>query len=81
MTCTECRNGWLDRGDIECVNGVMIDIDEAFEGTQTDVCYPPAPCMACERCAGSGCDACNDTGWIGGKDISQELLEQWRSIP
>lgn len=79
--CVKCRNGWLDCGDFECVNGVLIDIDEAHEGAQIDICYPPAPCMACEKCAAKGCTACNDTGWRGGIDNSQELLAEWRKRP
>ncbi len=49
--CKFCNQGYFDCGgpyyfgqDIECVNGVLIDIDEAHEGWQPDVCYPLAPC-------------------------------------
>lgn len=45
--CKHCRNGFLDNKfgqDVECVNGVLIDIDVAHEGWQRDVNYPVAPC-------------------------------------
>lgn len=45
--CPHCRNGFLENKfgqDVECVNGVLIDIDEAHEGWQGDVNYPVAPC-------------------------------------
>ena len=35
MSCQHCKNGFLDGRfgqDVECVNGVLIDIDEAHEG-------------------------------------------------
>ena len=85
--CTHYKNGCLDHGDIECVNGVLIDIDEAHEGYQRDVCYPPCPCQACPSCRGEAfngeieCSACNSTGWRSGKDESLSRLEEWRSIP
>lgn len=44
--CPHCKNGFLGNrfgADIECVNGILIDIDEAHEGP-SDVCYPVAPC-------------------------------------
>lgn len=48
--CAHCSNGWFDDQrfgtDVECVNGVLIDIDVAHEGWQRDVVYPPAPCIA-----------------------------------
>ncbi len=46
--CKHCKNRWMG-GDIECVNGVLIDIDVATEGWQRDVIYPPAPCVATKR--------------------------------
>lgn len=49
MACPHCRNGWLDNRfgqDVECVNGVLIDIDEAHEGA-TDVVRFVAPCHPC----------------------------------
>lgn len=46
--CKHCQHGWFDGQpfgqDVECVNGVLIDIDVAHEGWQTDVIYPVAPC-------------------------------------
>lgn len=44
--CRYCRNGWFSGTDVECVNGVLIDIDIAHEGWQRDVEYPPAPCIS-----------------------------------
>ncbi|GAA0765850.1 hypothetical protein [Brevundimonas olei] len=47
MTCTHCRNGFLDNQfgqDVECVNGVLIDIDEYYEGHDPHRAYPVAPC-------------------------------------
>lgn len=47
-TCQHCQNGWFHDQrfgqDVECVNGVLIDIDEAHDGWQRDVNYPVAPC-------------------------------------
>jgi hypothetical protein len=46
--CKHCQNGWFDDQrfgmDVECVNGVLIDIDTAHEGWVRDVQYPLAPC-------------------------------------
>jgi DnaJ-class molecular chaperone len=84
--CKLCRNGFLGNRfgqDVECVRGVLIDIDEAMEGWQRDVAYPPAPCEACEKCKGSGvrtsgnCGACRGTGWKSGRDESQQRLAAW----
>lgn len=47
MACTHCQNGYLGNRfgqDVECVNGVLIDIDVYHEGHQRDLCYPVAPC-------------------------------------
>lgn len=45
--CQHCRNGYFREHrfgmNVECVNGVLIDIDEAHEG-QSDVIHPVAPC-------------------------------------
>lgn len=45
--CSHCKNGYLGNRfgqDVECINGVLIDIDVFHEGWQTDLCYPVAPC-------------------------------------
>ena len=45
--CPHCQSGSLDNRygqDVECVNGVLIDIDVANEGWAADVLYPVAPC-------------------------------------
>lgn len=50
--CKHCSNGYFARGtngfyfgqDVECVNGVLIDIDEFNEGNSPDVIRPVAPC-------------------------------------
>jgi hypothetical protein len=74
-TCTHCRNGFLDNRfgqDVECVNGVLIDIDEAHEGWQRDVVYPVAPCHPMWTRQQSGDDEFpNDC---------QERLRQWAGI-
>lgn len=46
MNCKHCRNGWFDGRfgqDVECVNGVLIDIDEVHEG-HANLIRPVAPC-------------------------------------
>lgn len=92
--CAHCRNGF--RGsDIECVNGILIDIDEFTEGWETDVLYPPAPChpLYCKSCAGTGrcpdhiehdsddCPDCDGTGYVGGKSDCHERLAAERRQP
>jgi hypothetical protein len=75
--CKYCRAGWLENRfgqDVECVNGVLIDIDVFTEGWPRDVAYPAAPCEACLACRGVGCDTCNDTGWRSGVNESQKRL-------
>ncbi len=46
--CTHCRNGFFENRrfgqDVECVNGVLIDIDEFNEGHSPDLIRPVAPC-------------------------------------
>lgn len=52
MACEFCKNGWFDpKGpgpyfgqDVECVNGVLIDIDDYMEGYDPSVVRPIAPC-------------------------------------
>lgn len=84
--CEHCDNGWLHNRygqDVECVNGVLIDIDVATEGWQRDTIYPAAPCEYCAYCQGSTesdgqeCPACNGTGWKSGQNESQNLLIEW----
>lgn len=80
--CAHCRNGF--RGsDVECVNGVLIDIDVFTEGWERDVIYPPAPCHPnyCSACAGDGdddggdCQSCGGTGYLDRKiDCNERLL-------
>lgn len=72
--CKHCRSGFLDNRfgtDIECVNGVLIDIDVAHEGWARDVIYPPAPCIA-EMWAGG-----EHEGWFG---ECQRRLSGWADI-
>lgn len=79
--CKHCQNGQL-HGDIECVNGVVIDIDEFTEGYPRDVIYPAAPCHPnyCRTCLGHGdhdggdCPDCEGTGYRGAKNDSQQRL-------
>lgn len=83
--CSKC--GHQFPGDVECIAGIAIDYDEFFEGWQTDVSYPPAPCHPgyCKPCKGTGddsegrpdsddCRHCGGTGYAGGKDDCQERL-------
>ena len=80
--CTHCKNGY--RGsDVECVNGVLIDIDEFTEGHHRDLIYRPAPCHPdyCGACKGSGeqdggdCGTCGGSGYLGGRvDCNARLL-------
>lgn len=69
--CRFCHGGWLDNRygqDVECVNGVLIDIDVATEGWQRDVAYPVAPCHPSYAAQAKGDDFDNDT---------QERLAAW----
>lgn len=53
--CKHCQNGWFDPKsggsyfgqDVECVNGVLIDIDVYMDGYPRDTLYPVAPCHPC----------------------------------
>lgn len=72
--CRHCRNGFLDNqfgADVECVNGVLIDIDEATEGWQRDVVYPPAPCIASKWHDGER------EGWF---EECQRRLSKWGGL-
>jgi hypothetical protein len=71
--CPHCRNGFLDNRfgqDVECVNGVLIDIDVAVDGWKRDEAYPVAPCHPgwSAQCREEDFD--NDC---------QERLEDWAS--
>lgn len=85
VNCRHCDNGHLGRGDVQCVNGVLIDIDVAHDEYQLDVDYPPGPCFSCEKCGGSGyldedytpCPDCGETGWRSGVNRSQAFLAEW----
>ena len=69
--CAHCRSGWFDPKsggfyfgqDVECVNGVLIDIDEFNEGCALDVIRPVAPChpMWKRQCADPDGDWPNDS--------------------
>ena len=65
IACTHCRNGWFEGTEVECVNGVLIDIDEAHEGWHRDVIYPPAPCIS------------QSEDWPDGDRGCQERLDEW----
>lgn len=89
--CRSCRNGHIV-GDVECVNGILIDIDVFTEGHERDVVYPPAPCHPdfCTRCNGSGraskalarklnsddCPECDGSGYRGGRVDCQKRLAE-----
>lgn len=71
--CAHCLNGWFQDQrfgqDVECVNGVLIDIDEAHEGA-SDVCHPVAPCHPHWADQQAERDFADD---------SIERLEEWRN--
>lgn len=71
-TCKNCLHGFLDNRygqDVECVNGVLIDIDVAHAGWQRDLDYPVAPCHPMWALQQAGDDGFpNDT---------QERLAAW----
>ena len=72
--CQFCENGFLYARfgrDIECVNGILIDIDVANEGWQHDVEYPVAPCHPMWSRQMAGDDFPNDC---------QERLNSWAQI-
>lgn len=75
MACKHCQNGWFHDQrygqDVECVNGVLIDIDVAHEGWQRDTDYPVAPCHPMWKRQQSGRSFDND---------SCERLERWRAV-
>ncbi len=63
--CPHCQNGHFHGTDVECINGVLIDVDVAHEGWQRDVNYPAAPC-------GSA-----DSEWPEDDRGCQARLEEW----
>ena len=71
-TCTHCRDGYFGDQrfgqDVQCVNGVLIDIDVAYEGWQPDLEYPVAPCHPHWLDQYEDIDFAND---------SQERLNAW----
>ena len=73
--CKHCKNGWFwDQRfgqDVECVNGVLIDIDVAHDGYQLDVNYPVAPCHPKWKAQKAGRRFDNDC---------QERLAEWASL-
>lgn len=74
MGCKHCKNGFLDNRfgcDVECVNGVLIDIDEYHEGWQRDLCYPVAPCHPDFSKQASDEDWCSDY-----RDVQRRLRER-----
>lgn len=76
-SCQHCINGWFQDQrygqDVECVNGVLIDIDEAHEGIGSDVVRAVAPCHPCW--AKQLADPDGKT-W---ENDSIERLEEWRT--
>lgn len=70
--CQHCLNGWFHDQrygqDVECVNGVLIDIDVASDGWQRDTAYPVAPCHPMWIRQQAGKDFPND---------SLERLDAW----
>lgn len=74
--CVHCVNGFFQGHrfglDVECVNGILIDIDEAYEGAR-DVIHPVAPCHPCWNKQKRDPDA---ETWV---NDSIERLEKWRA--
>lgn len=73
--CKHCISGWFDGRfgqDVECVNGILIDIDEAHEGARDHV-HPVAPCHPMWERQITDPDA---ETW---ENDSIERLEQWRA--
>ncbi len=72
--CKHCQNGWFDDQrygqDVECVNGVLIDIDVAHDGWSRDTDYPLAPCHPKFKSQ-------NRRGF---RSDCQERLEDWASV-
>jgi hypothetical protein len=74
--CKHCRDGFFDGRfgqDVECVNGVLIDIDEAHEGGPDGTIYPVAPCHPMWTSQMADPDA---ETW---ENDSIERLDAWRS--
>lgn len=72
--CEHCNSGFLGNRygqDVECVNGVLIDIDVAHEGWEPDVVYPPAPCIRDEWEDGER------DGWF---EECQQRLKAWAAL-
>lgn len=64
VKCAFCRNGFLGNRygeDVECVNGVLIDIDVYTEGWERDTLYPVAPCHPAWKKQAAGKDFDNDS--------------------
>jgi hypothetical protein len=67
--------GWFDDQrfgqDVECVNGVLIDIDTAHDGYCPETLYPVAPCHPMWERQLAGDNFPND---------SQERLASWCAL-
>ena len=64
VKCAFCRNGYLGNRygeDVECVNGVLIDIDVYFEGWDRETLLPVAPCHPAWKKQCKGEDFDNDS--------------------
>lgn len=83
MSDYPCRKHWGLGHDIECVHGVLIDIDEYTEGYARDVIRPPCSCNPkfCKKCHGTGeikggdCPDCK-CGWVGGYEMLSDLDDE-----
>jgi len=78
--CEHCRNGYLDGRygiDVECVNGVLIDIDRAHEGWARDTIYPPAPCIRHQWLDDEN-DGDEKAEWF---EECQRRLDEWSVTP
>lgn len=71
MGCKHCRNGFLDNRfgqDVECVNGVLIDIDVFHEGWDRSECFSVAPCHPDWK------KQCSDRNFVA-SDTQKRLLD------
>lgn len=88
--CQHCRNGWFHDQrfgqDVECVNGVLIDIDVAHEGYPLDVIFPVAPCHPKWSAQKRGREFRNDSqerlaAWAAGADSEPDAMLAERTKP
>lgn len=69
-------------GDVECCDGVVMDIDEFTEGWQPDAIYPPHSCNPrfCSTCGGTD-DPPEAVKEAAGQDDCPDCRGGWRGRP